>query len=199
MDGILEPEEVEMTARIAGMRRSYVHRWVRKSLYAQFFHQLMSDIDALCLRVIVSQGYSGNNFTKQIFDTFIQGKQKKPAVAFENYQNYAIYNEAYCVWNFLKHNSVSAYNALKERFPDRVYDPNNSYKNGQAALSVLKIDEKYILHVLDHICEFFDEVCRLGFGENTDDAKWDYDDYFLGFAKEDIDLIENPLGLPPWL
>lgn len=198
-DGILEPDEIEMSARIAGWNRSGEYRLVIKSLYAQFFHQLMADLDALCLRVIASQGYASNNFTKQTFDVFIQGKQQKPSVAFENYINYAVYQEAYCVWNLLKHNSISAYLALKERFPNRAYDPENSYQNGQSALSVIKIDEKYIFFVLDHICDFFDEVCRLGFGENTDDAKWDNDEYFLNIVNDTIEGIENPLGLPPWL
>lgn len=198
-DGILEPDEVEMGARIAGMKRSTEYRLVIKSLYAQFFHQMMADLDALCLRVMVSQGYANNHFTRQIFDTYIQGKQSKPAIGFEDYEHYHVYNEAYCVWNFLKHNAVSAYQALKDKFPERIYDPDNSYQNGQSALSVIKLDEKYILYVLDHICDFFDEVCRHGFGENTGDAKWDHDDYFLNIVNDTIDTIENPLGLPAWL
>lgn len=200
-DGILEPDEVEMGARIAGFKRSAEYRLVIKSLYAQFFHQLMSDLDALCLRIMVSQGYSGDRFTRQIFDTYLQGKQPKgsPAIAFENYEHYHIYDEAYCVWNLLKHNAVSAYQALKEKYPDRIYDPDNSYQNGQSSLSVIKLDEKYILYVLDHICDFFDEVCKYAFGEDPNVAKWDNDDYFLNIVNDTIETIENPLGLPAWL
>ena len=200
-DGILEPDEVETGARIAGFKRNAEYRLVIKSLYAQFFHQLMSDLDALCLRIMVSQGYSGDRFTRQIFDTYLQGKQPKgsPAIAFENYEHYHIYDEAYCVWNLLKHNAVSAYQALKEKYPDRIYDPDNSYQNGQSSLSVIKLDEKYILYVLDHICDFFDEVCKYAFGEDASVARWDNDDYFLNIVNDTIETIENPLGLPAWL
>lgn len=199
MDGVLEPNEVDISARIYGMRRSSEYRLVIKSLYAQFFHQLMSDVDALCLRVLVSEGYDQEDFTKKQFDIYIQGKQGKNAVKFKDFKNYAVYDEAYCVWNFLKHNSLRAYTILKNSYPERIYNPDNSYQNGQSALSVIKLDEKYILHVLDHICDFFDEVCEKGFGENPDDAKWDYDDYFLEKANDEIDVLVNPLGLPEWI
>lgn len=68
-----------------------------------------------------------------------------------------------------------------------IYDPEGKYRNGDLALSVLKLDERYILSVLKDIHLFFDEVCRLGFNENTDDASWDYEDYFLDVVKNKID------------
>lgn len=45
-------------------------------MYAQFFQQAMSQVDALSLKVIVAEGYQNNKFSREIFDTFIQGKQK---------------------------------------------------------------------------------------------------------------------------
>ncbi|MDD7618641.1 MAG: hypothetical protein PUJ43_02160 [Bacillales bacterium] len=201
-NGIFEFDEAEMGARFEGAMRVPEYRFVIKSLYAQFFHQMMADLDALCLRVVVNQGFSGDRFSRQIFDTYIQGKQNSkgaPAKKFEDYEHYHVYDEAYCVWNFLKHNAISAYQVLKERYPDRIYDPNDDYRSGQSSLSVIKLDEKYILYVLDHICDFFDEVCQHGFGEDPKTAEWDYDDYFLKIANDSIESIENPLGIPPWL
>lgn len=121
---------------------------------------------------------------------FIQSKQGSNAIPFRNFQYYNVYDRAYSVWNFLKHNSKKAYDILKKYYPEMVYDPKNLYKNGDLALSVLKLDERYILNVLKELPLFFDEVCRLGFNENTDDAKWDYEDYFMKEVKSKIDSLE---------
>lgn len=199
-DGVLEYEEADMAGRMAGLARDPQYRLVIKSLYAQFFHQFMSDIAALTLRVCAKEGFSGDYFERREFDSFFQGKQKAtPAKQLKDLKSFPIYDEAYALWNFLKHNSRSAYEKLKGPYPERVYDPEDKYRNGQSALSVAKIDERYILFVLDHICDFFDEVCELAFGENPKDAKWDYDDYFVEEATGEIEAIDNPLGLPWWL
>ena len=67
-----------------------------------------------------------------------------------------------------------------------IYDPNKEYKNGDLALSVLKLDEKYIIDTLNNLHLFFDEVCARAFNENTDEACWNYDDYFVNEVKEKI-------------
>ena len=48
---------------------------------------------------------------------------------------------------------------------------------------------------LNNMHLFFDELCERAFGENVEDAQWDYDDYFLKQAKERIELITNPLDI----
>lgn len=80
-----------------------------------------------------------------------------------------------------------------------INDPNGEYENGNMAISVLNLDENLILKTLDELSLFFDEMCQRGFNENPKDARWDYDDYFIQNAQDQIDLIENPLGLPDWL
>lgn len=69
-------------------------------MYAQFFQQAMSQVDALSLKVIVAEGYQNNKFSREIFDTFIQGKQKNDPKTFFSFDSYAIYDRAYRVWNF---------------------------------------------------------------------------------------------------
>lgn len=200
MDGVLDYDEACTTSLFAGLKRENSYRFVIKSIYAQFFQQMMSQIDALSLRVVVSQGYKNDDFSKKLFDTFIQGKQTGvEKVDFFGYENYAIYDRAYLVWNFLKHNSTRSYDELKRKYPEMIYDPNNDYQNGDLSISVLKIDEKYIIDCLDNMHKFFDEVCIRGFGENPDDAKWDYDDYFIEQVDNEIEAMTNPLGLPPWV
>ena len=78
-------------------------------------------------------------------------------------------------------------------------DPEDKYENGNQAISVLNMDESLILKTLDELPLFFDEMCRRGFNENPKDARWDYDDYFIGNAHDQIESIQNLLGLPNWL
>ena len=60
MDGILDYDEANITALFASFKREQPYRFVIKSIYAQFFQQMMSEIDALSLRVMVSQGYKSD-------------------------------------------------------------------------------------------------------------------------------------------
>ena len=199
MDGVLDYDEANMSGMLANIRRQKPYKFVIKSIYAQFFQQMMAEINALSLRVMVSQGYKSEDFSKKAFDIFIQGKQKSNQIQFPDFDNYYIFDRAYLVWNFLKHNSLRSYDELKRKYPEMIYDPNNNYKNGDLALTVLKIDERYILDCLENLHKFFDEVCERGFDENIKDAKWDYDDYFIEQVDLEIEGITNPLGLPVWV
>lgn len=194
-DGILDDEEASEKALIVGLKRQINYKVIIKSLYAQFFHQLMSSIDALCLRMLTACGYKEEDYTKKQFDIFIQGLQGKNAIAFKHYKNYSLYDRAFTVWNFLKHNSLRAYKILNKWYPKMIWDPEEKYQNGESALSVVKLDEKFILDCLDNMHLFFDELCERAFGENADDAQWDYDDYFLKVVKDEIDVIVNSLDL----
>ena len=199
MDGVLDYDKACMVGKMAGLKRDGEYRFVIKSIYAQFFQQMMSQVDALCLRIAAENGYQERKFSKEQFDVFIQGKQKNDVKSFRDYEFYSIYDKAYRTWNFLKHNSIKGYDQLKTKYPEMIYDPGNKYQNGDAAISVLKIDERFILKTLDDLHLFFDELCKKAFDENADDAKWDYDDYFIQQAKDEIETIENPLGIPWFL
>lgn len=194
-DGVLDYDEANEKAFMAGLSRRSDYKVIIKSLYAQFFHQLMSSIDALCLKMLTCCGYQEENFTKMQFDVYIQGLQGDNSKSFRNYKNYRIYDRACTVWNFLKHNSLRSYKILKEWYPKMVWDPEEKYQNGESALSVVKLDEKFILDCIDNLHLFFDELCLRTFGENANDAQWDYDDYFKKVVQDQIDVIINPLDL----
>lgn len=180
-------EEAQTKAIMSGIKRIRPYQYAIKSLYAQFYHQAMAEIDAQTCRVLISYGFREDDFSKKSFDVFIQSKQGTNAIPFKKYKYFSIYDRAYSVWNFLKHNSNKAYDILCKYYPEMIYDPEDKYRNGDLALSVLKLDERYILSVLKDIHLFFDEVCRLGFNENTEDASWDYEDYFLEVVKKKIE------------
>ena len=184
-------EDAIANSIVAGVKRINPYKTVIKALYAQFFHQMMANIDAVCLKVISHMGYQEDDYTKKQFDSYIQGRQKENVKSFRQYQGYHFYDRANLVWNFLKHNSVKSYSLLKKYYPEMIWDPNNEYKNGELAISVLKLDEKFILYCLDNLHIFFDELCERGFYENPSDAQWDYDDYFLEKVKEKIKQETN--------
>lgn len=195
VDGILEYDEANEKAFMAGLKRISNYKIIIKSLYAQFFHLLMSNIDALCLKMLTSCGYKEDDYTKMQFDNYMQKLQGDNPIAFRQYENYQLYDRAFTVWNFLKHNSLRAYKNLKTRYPNMIWDPGENYQNGESALSVVKLDEKFILDCINNLHLFFDELCEKSLGENADDAQWDYDDYFLEKVQDQIDVIMNPLGL----
>ena len=178
-DGILEYDEANEKAFMAGLKRISNYKIIIKSLYAQFFHLLMSNIDALCLKMLTSCGYKEDDYTKMQFDNYMQKLQGDNPIAFRQYENYQLYDRAFTVWNFLKHNSLRAYKNLKSRYPNMIWDPG----------------ENFILDCINNLHLFFDELCEKSLGENADDAQWDYDDYFLEKVQDQIDVIMNPLGL----
>lgn len=110
MDGVLEYDEACTNAMICGMQREGEYRYIIKTIHAQFFQLMMSQIDALSLKVIVENGYKNNKFSRAEFDAFMQGKQKKGnSISFYDYKFYYAYDKGYWVWNFLKHNSTKSY------------------------------------------------------------------------------------------
>ncbi len=195
VDGTSDFEDASEKAFIAAAKRSGKYKTIVKMLYAQFYHQFMSAVDAQCLTLITSCGYKLNDYSKKQFDSYIQGLQGDKALPFKKYNNYKFFNKPFLVWNFLKHNSIRSYDDLKREYPEMIWDPDNKYKNGDSALTVLKLDEKYLIETLDTMYLFFDELCERTFDENSSDAQWDYDDYFYNNVKERIEEITNPLDL----
>lgn len=208
IDAIKTPKQVEEDAKLdylniddhetatekallKGIKRINPYKYAIKSLYAQFFHQMMAEIDAQTCRVLISLGFKEEDFTKKSFDVFIQSKQGQYAIPFKQFKYYNIYDRAYSVWNFIKHNSKKAYEILCKHYPEMIYDPEDLYKNGDLALSVLKLDENYIIKVLKELPLFFDEVCEVGLHEKVNDAKWDYEDYFTGLVEKKIKELDE--------
>lgn len=193
--GYLNIDEVNEKSLIAGLKRDNEYKIIIKSIYAQFFHQLMSSVDALCLRLLTECGYREEDYSKKQFDIYIQGLQGSNSTDFRHFDNFKIYDKCFTVWNFLKHNSLKSYRILKTHYPEMIWDPEEKYQNGQSALTVTKISEKFIVDCLNDLHLFFDELCSRAFKENAEDAQWDYDDYFYNEVKDQINVIINPLDI----
>jgi hypothetical protein len=159
------------------------------SLYAQYFHQLVSQIDAIILRVLTNNGYEGDKFNRNVLYAF---KGNKP----ENIQNldgFTDYDKMYTIWNFIKHNSLSTYKAVKDNFPEVLKA--DEYKQGELACFFIIFTNELIDLILDGVKRFLIEYCRLVFGENPQEALWNSEEYFLSVVYSEIKEFQDPLGL----
>ena len=168
--------------------------FVIPSICVSFFEQMMSKLEEFCFHGLSTHGYSIPRFTRKAFDRFVEEKQGLPLQQFDAFP---VYDEAYCVWNFLKRPSVITYNALKRKYPHRLVDPEGHYGKMLPTIFALKIDKEFVTYVLDHICAFYDEVCTRAFGENLSDAKWDHDGYFIEQAVKAIRIHMDSSDLSP--
>jgi hypothetical protein len=192
LTGILDYDEVGMYANMSALNRSYDYAFVIQSMIGQFIHQMVSTIEAVTIRVIKLQGYDKSKFNRDYFDAFVQGRKK--GLKLEDIHGYLDYDKLYHVWNFLKHNSSDIYDKIKNKYPEMLYD--EEYSGGELAVSVLKIDKNYITEALKKIEIFFDNLCLKVFEEDVVNADWNYNDFFIKYVNNEIEFINNPLGLP---
>ena len=61
----------------------------------------------------------------------------------------------YCIWHFIKHNSLSTYDKLKSKYPDVLVEA--EFKQGYLAYTYVKFSENLILELLNGCGEFFKE------------------------------------------
>jgi hypothetical protein len=195
--GILEPEEITRNASMKTMFSAQMAADKRNklyySLYAQFFHQMASQIEALTVNLLTRNEWKENQFDRNVFYAF---KGNKPGDV-KKLDGFAAYDKLYAIWNFIKHNSGSTYAVLKERFPEVLSE--NEYKQGRLACYYVKFDDALIDGVLAGVETFLRGYCCLVFDEDLEQARWNYDEYFLNQIHEDIEAAVNPLGLPWWI
>jgi hypothetical protein len=194
MTGVLTPEEVTDQARMrtlfshsyAEFERNYLHC----ILYAQFFHQLASETEALFLKTLTRNGYEGNWFDRNVLYTFKGPNNRENVCTLDGFEQL---DKMYAIWNFIKHNSDSTFTALKERFPETLKDA--TYTQGEIACFYVKFDDELIDSILTKLDIFIKGYCRLVFKEDEKEARWNCEEYFYARAQAEIDDIEDPCGL----
>ena len=160
-------------------------------IYSQFIQQMASRIEAVTVRVLTDKGMIEDRFDRNILYGGINND-----TPVRQLPHFSSHDKLYCIWNFVKHNSISTYKTLKERFSDVVID--QEFKQGDNALYYVNFSEELIVDLISGLTEFFKEYCQLMFGENYEQAQWNYNDYFLDIVRDNIELITNPLGLQWW-
>ncbi|MCH5148162.1 MAG: hypothetical protein J1G05_02195 [Clostridiales bacterium] len=200
--GIIDYEEAEMSVRMQNQinHYSYMEKCARliNSLYAQFFHQMMSKIETVQIEVFRKNNVNVKHFNRDVLKSV--GAAKK--VDIEKLEHYKYWDLGYCVWNFLKHNSVSTYQKLKEKFPEVLLS--DEFEGGDLAYIFIKFSKENLIEKVFNGCrEFFIEYCSVIWDEDEDEAQRNHEQYFERIVQGIIhDIREeryNPLGLPPWI
>lgn len=195
MQGIAEYDEAVMMSKWENMRNRFEYEKkcyeVVASLYASFIHQMASQIEAVTVLVLSKQNAMDNRFDRNVLYATAAGRDKKV----DELPSFKYYDKLYCLWNFIKHNSISTYEKLRSAYPELIYEK-EKYKQGFPAFYLINYSDELVIELLNGCNSFFMEYCELVYKENYDEAQWNYGRYFLNIVKEQIELITNPLGLP---
>lgn len=195
MQGIAEYDEAVMMSNWENMKNQYEYKEkcfeVVASLYASFIHQMASQIEAVTVLVLSKQNAMHDRFDRNTLYATAAGRNKKVV----ELPSFKFYDELYCLWNFIKHNSISTYEKLYLAYPELIYEK-TEYKQGFPAFHIINFSDELILELLNGCDLFFKEYCELVYKENYDEAQWNYGRYFLNMVEEQIELMTNPLGLP---
>jgi hypothetical protein len=196
--GILEPEEAAINANMKTLisrRNAETERtFIYYTLYSGFFHQMVSQIEALFVRVLARNGRIYEKFSRNDVYHFKGTEHEKTANLVCCLEGFSIYDQMYLIWHFIKHNNLSTYKQLKDKYPHILLE--DEYTSGEPACFFVKFDDSLIDVILSGVERFAKEYCHLAFGENEQEARWNSDEYFLSKVRDVIEAGENPLGLP---
>lgn len=178
-------EEIDVTAMMKGIERINAYERIEISVCSQFIHQMATELDAIMLRKCRFLGFDPdkeNQIKRNDMHTYLHG-WVHGAYKIEDIQNYKeVYRKFFTVWNLLKHNSENLFYKVKENYPDMLLT--NSYRNGEMSMYYLKIGNDYIEKMLDDLKVFYEDVGEKFFGEDKEESKWNYDEYFTGVIHE---------------
>lgn len=198
MQGIAEYDEAVMMSSWENMRNRYEYMQkcfeVVASLYASFIHQMASQIEAVTVLVLSKQNAIIDRFDRNILYATVTGNSRKVT----ELSSFKYYDKLYCLWNFIKHNSLSTYEKMSYKYPDLIRE-GEEYKQGYPAFYIINFTDELIIELLNGCSLFFMEYCELAYKENYDEAQWNYGRYFADMVHEQIELVTNPLGLPWYL
>ena len=193
-DGVLDPGECSIVRNFEIIKRGNEYPRVVKMVYAQFIHQIGSVVELAQMDVL--------NRGKNILDYGGRGNltthlKENYGVELKEIPNYFYYDRFVCLWNFMKHNSMNSYIKLKKANPEILSE--KLFVSGHYSLNYLQLDEDLIFDILGGLREFFNSFCEILFKEDSKEAMWNYDDYFIGEFNIWREDVENPLGIPWYL
>lgn len=195
--GILDSDEANMWANYENCRNEFIYISeiveLRNSLYAQFFHIMVSKIEAVSIKMY---SHINPNYKKYARDCLYDNINIKK-LSSRDLPSFKHHDKMYSIWNFLKHNNMSTYQVLKEKFPEILIS--KEYSSGNLAINYVLIDDKLIIDLLNGVKTYFIEWCELNLDENYERSLWDYEKWFVNQVKEEIHFINNPLEIPFYL
>lgn len=196
--GVLDYDEAVAVSAMHNFRIEKQEQRIKTELYmslhAQFFHQMVSKIEALTYAVLIKNGFNRKEFKRGDLYKFKGNKFSEV----QKLRGFDSYEKMYLIWNFIKHNSVKSFEALKSKYSQVFLQTNNKivYRAGDLAYQHIAFSKEMVDDILLGVGEFFKNYCQLTFGEDYQRAQWDYEKYFLDKAKGEIETITNPLSIP---
>lgn len=113
-------------------------------------------------------------------------KHQSGAQLIEKLSEFSSFDMLHKINNFLKHNTLSTYNTLKKIYPKNVRDKikDKPYENGMFAGNWIIVEDDYIDKLFTKLKKFFEDYCKTIVGEDSEESKWNYDDYFSEAVKK---------------
>ena len=191
--GYVDYDEAATNARIKSALSEQYAEYKRTnlyySLYAQYFHQLAAQIDAAILRLLTKNGYEGDKYNRSVLLAAIVPNSDSSIVDLASYRHY---EKMYAIWNFIKHNSSSTYDKVKEHCPEVLVD--HEYKQGELACFYIHFSNELIEEIINGVREFLIQYCQIVFNEDEKTAKWNHDEFFHSHVATEIDEYIDPMG-----
>ena len=119
------------------------------TLYSAYFHQLASQTEGVILKILTRNGYEGETFSRNLFYQFKPNLSEKEIHGLKGHTEF---DKLYTIWCFLKHNSLSTYKALKQKFPEVLKEEAYEYKKAtyeQGEMAIYKIMRAKFPEVLE--------------------------------------------------
>ncbi len=192
-------DSVELGSKWAFVKRMETYYRIMDELYYTFLTKVIIEIHRIVLRAMTMQHYQNTEYCVSDLKTYCNGA----GVDFYQLKNWKVYLKYNDIYNFLKHNSIQAYETLKRFNSKCLIESDKKYENGMFAMDWLNAEEIDIDELLSGIVPFLQDFCKKVLGEDMNQAKWDYDDYFLETKKELEDPMEHfgiygACGMCPW-
>lgn len=180
-------DEIDIDSRIKGIKRIPKYESVIQSLYCQFICKICAEIDRFTLILITSLGYSDNRFGIEKLTKFTDDlMHKRGTRLIKKLSEFSSFDLLHKINNFLKHNTLSSYNTLKKKYPKNVRGDikRKPYENGMFAGDWIIVEDGYIDKLFIELNKFFEDYCKTIIGEDLEESKWNYDEYFSEAVKQ---------------
>ncbi|AGI85435.1 hypothetical protein MMALV_06960 [Candidatus Methanomethylophilus alvi Mx1201] len=192
-------DSVELGSKWAYFNRMNTYYRIQAELYYTFLTKVIIEIHRIILRAMTMQLYQNTEYSVFDLKTYCNGA----GVDFYHLKNWKVYLKYNDIYNFLKHNSIQAYEKLKKFNSKCLIETDQKYENGMFAMDWLNSKEINIDELLSDIVPFLQDFCKKVLGEDLKQAEWDYDDYFIETQKELEDPMEHfgiygACGMSPW-
>lgn len=196
-------DEIEMDARIEQWRRRNKYIEILQSIHLSYIQRIVAEYFRVLFIALEGKGleykddFSYGSLMKYAVKVTNTTHKTNPVYKLEHYKYFDVLNK---INNFLKHNSLDAYNSLANNPEEKdeelkkfqasfVYtkeETSKEYKTGMYAGDWIKYDKNFIVNSLNSLLAFSRELCELLFKEDSEEASWNSDEALLRILRDDI-------------